>query len=83
LTDGDIRALLTSVPIQFVIADVGATLRWIPATESLRFWKDEAKPHLASQARAHLAEFRDSYCYFASQWETEAGTPIVALEKHH
>jgi hypothetical protein len=83
LTDGDIRALLTSGPIQFVIADVGATLRWIPASESLRFWKDEAKPHLASQAQAHLAEFPDGYCYFASQWEAELGTPIVVLEKHH
>ena len=82
LTAEDVRTFLISGPVQFVVADVGEAPRWIPASESFQFWKQEAKPHLATEARASLDQFPGGYCYFASQWEGEY-TPIVLLEKHH
>lgn len=83
LRDTDILKLLASGPVQFVIADVGTILRWIPTGECRHFWKAEVKPHLAGEARAYLDDFPGGYCYFASQWEEESATPIVVLEKQH
>lgn len=83
LTHDDVREFLASGPVQFVVADVGVVPRWIPASECFDFWKNEAKPHLATGTKASLDEFPDGYCYFASQWEGEKTAPIVLLEKHH
>jgi hypothetical protein len=84
LSREDVRQLLTSGPVQFVVADVGAAPRWIPESDNFRFWKEEAKTHLASDAKVHLAEFPDQYCYFASQWDAHRPeAPIILLEKHH
>lgn len=83
LTDTDILELLASGPVQFVVADVGRPLRWIPTRECRHFWRDEAKPHLASEARAYLDDFPGGYCYFASQWEEESAALIIVLEKQH
>ena len=84
LTHDDVRELLAAGPVQFVVADVGVAPRWISSSECFAFWKNEAKPHLASATRASLNDFPGGYCYFASQWEGETTTaPIVLLEKHH
>jgi hypothetical protein len=83
LTHDDVRELLASGPVQFVVADVGVAPRWISASECFAFWKNEAKPHLASGANASLNDFSGGYCYFATQWEGDATAPIVLLEKHH
>ena len=84
LTREDVRQFLTSGPVQFIVADVGAAPRWIPEADSFQFWKNEAKPHLASEPKAHLDEFPDGYCYFASQWKPRGSeSPIVLLEKYH
>jgi hypothetical protein len=82
LTAVDVRELLAAGVVQFVVADVGAALRWIPQSECFDFWKREARPHIASEA-AILDQFPGGYCYFASQWAGEPTTPIVVLEKHH
>jgi hypothetical protein len=84
LTGDDVGQFLASGPVQFVVADVGAPIRWIPAGECFGFWKNEAKSHLASPAGASLAEFPGGYCYFASQWKArESEETIIVLEKHH
>jgi hypothetical protein len=84
LTREDVRQFLTSGPVQFIVADVGAAPRWIPEADSFQFWKNEAKPHVASEPRAHLDEFPGGYCYFASQWQPRGSeSPIVVLEKYH
>ena len=83
LTVEDVRKYLASGTVQFVVADVGAALRWIQASECFEFWKDEVTPHLASWTKAALNEFPGGYCYFASQWEEGATAAIVLLEKHH
>lgn len=84
LTEDDVRQFVASGPVQFVVVDVGAAPRWIPASECFQFWKNEAKPHLVSGAKASLDEFPGRYCYFASRWEgREPDMPIVVLEKQH
>ena len=83
LTHDDVREFLASGPVQFVVADVGVAPRWITASECFDFWKNEAKPHLASAEKAFLKEFPGGYCYLASQWEGETTALIVLLEKHH
>jgi hypothetical protein len=83
LTKEDVRQLLASGPVQFVVADVGGAPLWIPEGECFRFWKNEVKAHVASDA-ARLDDFSGGYCYFASQWEpSRPGATIVVLEKHH
>jgi hypothetical protein len=84
LSKDDITELLRAGLVQFVIADVGAALQWIQLHDCYQFWKDEAKPHLASESAAVLENFPGEYCYFASEWDNGAGLPrIVVLEKAH
>ena len=83
LAQHDVREFLASGCVQFVVAELGAPLRWIPASECFDFWKKEAKPHLARGKNASLNEFPGRYCYFASQWDGEKTAPIVLLEKYH
>lgn len=83
LTHDDVREFLASGPVQFVVVDVGVAPRWIPTIECFDFWKREAKPHLASGAKASLDQFTGGYCYFASKWDGESSAPIVVLEKSH
>jgi len=85
LSTEDIRDLLRAGPVTFVVADVGAPLRWIETKDYLQFWKSEIKQHLTnSSEKLFLNDFPDSYCYSASRWEgTGLRYPVVLLEKHH
>jgi len=84
LTADDIASLLRAGRVQFVVADVGASPRWIPASDCYDFWKKEAQPHLAApESRASLDDFPDGYCYFASEWSSRDSTPIIVCERHH
>lgn len=84
LTKDDIADLLRASCVQFVVAEVGAPPRWIQLSDCHQFWKEEVKPHLATDPRAVLDEFPGSYCYFASEWDNAIGAaPIVVLEKSH
>ena len=47
LTEDDIRSLLRSGNIQFVVVNVGASPCWIRPSECFQFWRNEAQPHLA------------------------------------
>ena len=85
LTADDIRSLLRTERVQFVVADVGVSPRWIPLGECYDFWRKEAQPHLAApESSLSLDDFPDGYCYFAWEWSNRHGTaPIVVCEKHH
>jgi hypothetical protein len=75
--------LLRIGPVQFVVVDVGSPPFWIPLGDCYRFWKEEARPHVA-EARVPLDAFPDGYCYFASNWSCGGqAVPIVVVEKHH
>ena|SRR5947199_3531627 len=84
LNSEDVRQLLTSGPVQFVVADIGAAPQWVPERECFHFWKDEVRPHLANDGIVRLDEFPGAYCYLAFRWEQRTQEPpIVVLEKHH
>lgn len=84
LTADDIANLLRLGCVQFIVADLGASPRWIPLGECFDFWKNEAKPHLAGpEFPAALDSFPEGYCYFASEWSTQDGVPIIVCERHH
>ncbi|WP_040550352.1 hypothetical protein [Pedosphaera parvula] len=85
LSAKDITNLLRNGGAQFVVADVGTSLHWIPISECFDFWKREVQPHLASpESKAALGNYPDSYCYFASEWSRgNLTSPIVVLEKQH
>ncbi|HJT68796.1 MAG TPA: hypothetical protein VJ731_01280 [Terriglobales bacterium] len=84
LTCEDVRQLLKSGPVQFVVADVGVAPRWIPERECFDFWKDEVQPHLASDGVGGRDQFPGAYRYFAVQWHSRKQEGhIVVLEKQH
>lgn len=84
LNASDIAELLRAGAVHFVVADVGSTLKWIPLEGCYRFWKSEVKDHLADPAAAnYLENFPGEYCYFASEWESGGGEPIVLLTMSH
>ena len=81
----DIRELLRAGAVEFVIADTGSALKWIPVAECHAFWKNEAKVRVQDPtAKARREEFPGEYFYLASQWrDAESASPIVLLEKYH
>jgi hypothetical protein len=84
LTAYDLRDLLRNGRVRFMVADVGAKPVWIPPGECFRFWKAEVQAHLADpQQRVPLDEFPEAFCYFASEWVTSDGPPVVVLERLH
>jgi len=84
LSQDDISGLLRLGPVQFVVASVGEKLRWIDPADCYEFWRNEAKPHLATpQAPTRLDDFPASYFFRASEWHTGHSIPILVLEKSH
>lgn len=78
-----IRHLLRAGVVRFVIADVGAPLRWVPEPECFDVWLNDVQPHLAQpDERVELERFPGEYAYFASQWD-DGASPIVLLSKTH
>jgi hypothetical protein len=84
LNASDVAELLRAGKVHFVVADVGRSLKWIPLDECYSYWKSEVKNHLANPAADnYLEDFPDEYCYFASEWESGRGEPIVLLTMSH
>jgi hypothetical protein len=52
LSSRDIKELLRIGPVQFVLADCGANLKWIPTGESYKFWKSTQAQIADHDARA-------------------------------
>jgi hypothetical protein len=84
LSADDIRELLRSGTVRFVIANVGTPIHWIPECDCFKKWKEEILPHLANRDDdIHLIDYEDEYCYLASEWVPEDGSPIVVLTCYH
>ena len=87
LTRADVKALLQAGPVQFVVADVGKPLRWVPPEERYVFWKADARDHIVENPRhpIDLYSYPEGYAYVASEWVADelSSPPIVVLERHH
>ena len=83
----DVKALLRSVPVHFVIADVGKPLRWILPEERFVFWKADARDHIVENPEhpIDIYKYPDDYAYLASEWIADGlgSPPIIVLERHH
>ena len=55
----EIEAFLSSEAVQFVIANGGSPLCWIPADDRFTFWKSEVKVRLvpADAEKFHLEDY--------------------------
>jgi hypothetical protein len=78
-----VQEQLRSGPVQFVIADCGSKLDWIPLAKRFDFWK-MALPHIADPSKPiYLGEFPNQIAYIASQWSGNERGCLILLEMHH
>ena len=83
LSISDLRTLLGSGKVQFVIVDVGHWPLWLSKESCFQIWKTEIRPHLAEPTQqAALMDFPGEYFYRASEWLFDSKN-IVVLEKYH
>jgi hypothetical protein len=82
--DGNlIRGLLGTGQVQFIVADCGAELHWIPMSERFEFWKT-VRPQIADPSQPiHLGEFPKETAYVVSEWRGSGGECLILLEAHH
>jgi hypothetical protein len=79
----DLVELLRSGPVQFLVADAGLKLRWIPTPERLEFWKT-VRPQIAHPEKPiYRAQFPNETAYIASEWRGRTGECLILLEKYH
>ena len=84
LARDDIRELLRTGPVQFVVANGGDHLRWIPIGERFEFWKHDVDAHLAKRDRIDLDDFPGGKAYVASEWAVaDEQVPVIVLEVYH
>jgi hypothetical protein len=83
----DVKALLQAGAVQFVVADVGKPLRWVPDKDRFVFWKTEARDHLVEDPHRpiDIDAYPERYAYVASEWVADPLAParIIVLERHH
>lgn len=79
----NLAELLQTGPLQFVVADCGLKLMWIPTQQRFEFWK-RVKPQIADPAKPICREqFPNETAYIASEWRGPGGERLILLEKHH
>lgn len=83
LGQNNLAELLRARPVQFVIADVGEKLDWIPTQDRFEFWKTVRPQILDSPGPIYLEHFPSKTAYAASEWRGRAGECLILLEKHH
>lgn len=85
LTSDDIKELIKTQPVTFVVADVGRKLNWVAPDNCFQFWKSEVKPNLVDDpdGQINLSDFPDDYAYLASKWTGKQQDTVVLLEKYH
>jgi hypothetical protein len=78
-----LQSLLRHGPLRFAVAECGKPLHWIEKSACYQFWKDEAKPHIASPDRFSPDDWPDGRCHLASEWVTDDGETVIVLETYH
>lgn len=84
LSGRDLKKMLTSGPLQFVLVSIGNPVRWQDLGACYKFWKSEIQPHLAQDPNnIDLSIYPNGYAYVASYWKSRKGEVVVVLETHH
>ena len=84
LTKTEMKQMLRTGPVQFVIADVGEKLVWPDQSDAYSFWKNEVEPHfIENPGRILPGEFSNEYAYLVSYWSGMTNGQVVLLEKVH
>ncbi len=80
-----VEVLLRRDPVQFVVANIGSPLEWVPLAKSRQFWRgDAAERLLGPKETGRLDDFAGSYYYRAQSWLDEEGSvALVVLEMNH
>jgi hypothetical protein len=82
--DGNlIRGLMGTGQVQFIVANCGAKLNWIPMQERFEFWKTVRQQIADPSQPIHLKQFPNETAYIASEWHGNAGECLILLEAHH
>jgi hypothetical protein len=83
LAKSDLAELLRAGPLQFVVADFGIKLMWVPAQQRFEFWKT-VKLQIADRAKPiYREQFPKEMAYIASEWRGSAGECLILLERYH
>jgi len=83
LDENLIRGLMGTGQVQFIVANCGAKLNWIPTQERFEFWKT-VRPQIADPIKPiQLNQFPNETAYTASEWRGRIGECLILLEKHH
>jgi hypothetical protein len=84
LSRSDLRQLVRTLAVRFVIADVGHPLQWHESGQCYSLWKRDIGPHLAEpDQNFRLEDFPGGFAYLASEWKLADGQTVVVLEKQH
>jgi len=72
LDQTELVELLRTGPVQFLVADPGLKLRWIPTPQRFEFWKT-VQPQIAHPDKPICrAQFPNETAHIASQWRGRA-----------
>lgn len=83
LDENLIRDLMGTGQVQFIVADCGAKLDWIPMPERFEFWKTVRSQVADPSEPIRLKQFPNETAYVASEWRGNTGQCLVLLESHH
>lgn len=83
LDHNTLRELVRSGSVQFVVADPGLKLNWIPTEKRFEFWKTVRRQIADATKPIYLGQFPNEVAYIASEWRGRAGAFIVLLERYH
>ena len=83
IDEGALLELIRSCSVQFVIADCGLKLDWIPIDNRFSFWKTVRSQIADPTKPIFLGSFPQETAYVASEWRGRAGECLVLLEKYH
>ena len=83
LDSDDIRIMIRSAPIRFVLANVGQALKWLPTDDCYAFWQGELKSHLYDERRLYMEDYPAGYFYRTSEWRLTGGGSVVVLDQYH
>ena len=83
LDQTELVELLRTRPVQFLVADPGLKLIWIPAPQRFEFWKT-VRPQIAHADKPiYRGQFPKKTAYIASEWRGRTGECLILLEKYH